>query len=150
MCISKHEAWPSVSAPCKSCCISRRCVGNTSPNAVPPLVFRFCLGTGIRCAPESWLAPWCFSVFQNTLKAVLYFGCHRHHPCAAACFGIFDHIFPVSRSLKLMIHNDKIVFKINIIDCQAHKLRNTKSRLKENGDTIIILAEMLKRTSSWW
>ena len=83
------------------------------------------------------------SIFNDTLETRFYFRRHRHHSCAAVRFGIFNHIFHVSRSLELMIHDDFVVFKINVLDRQAHKLRDTKSGLEQDEDTVIILAEMI-------
>src|SRR5699024_5826495 len=66
-----------------------------------------------------------------------------HHALATFCLGIFNNIFHISGSLKLMIYDNSAVLKIKVLLCQSNKLRNTKSCLKQDIDTVIVLTEML-------
>lgn len=86
---------------------------------------------------------WIFSIFQNTLKAFFHFWNNRHHSCTTFGFRVFNYIFHISCSLELMSNDDSAIFKIKVTLSQPHKFRNTKSRLEQNKDTVVVFAKML-------
>ena len=82
------------------------------------------------------------SVGDDGRKAVSHFRCHGHHSGAAAGLGRLNDILHVAGALQLMIDNNVVVFKVNVVNCQPNELRNAKSRLEENEDPLIVFAEM--------
>ena len=85
-----------------------------------------------------WLNLWIFPICENILEAFFDFRYHWHH-AHTFCFGILNYIFHISGSLKLMIYDNSVILKINVFLCQPDKLKDTKSCLKQDIDTIMIL-----------
>ena len=81
--------------------------------------------------------------FRNDLpKASLNVFCHRQYSGSASSLCALDVVSNMCTLLKLMVHIDLVILKIDIPKSQSAKLRDAKSRMEKNIDSFIVFAKM--------
>ena len=89
------------------------------------------------------LFPGFLSAFNDPAETSGDFIGHRHIADALFCFWCLDHILHFTGSLKLMIHLDPVLVKLDVRYRKTAKLRNAKAGIEQDEEGIVVAAVVL-------